>query len=354
MKKILNLIICLPIFLLSACDVHEWPDNPEQLPLVIALDYDKLYLFDTNMTPWEHYYDGSETVEKGYGEEYDNRLENGSKRYVIRIYPVSQKQRTAQQHVIEYIIEKDLKHGYEHEIPVDLAPGDYDIMVWSDMNPVGWSGDYFYTVENFAEISLQGKHHGNCEWRDAFRGTTRVSIQPYILDRGTDHIEVEMKRPLARFELITTDLKEFVDKELEYLMSEATTRGEIAPTRVNIDAYKIVIYYSGYMPNTYNMYTDRPVDSAVGVSFESKINPLDEKEASLGFDYVFVNGKESAVTVQVGIYKGDELLAMSRSFNVPLKRSHNTVFKGSFLMEDASGGITINPDFDGNHNIEIE
>jgi hypothetical protein len=149
-------------------------------------------------------------------------------------------------------------------------------------------------------------------------------------------------------------LKEFVDKELEYLRSEATTRGEIPPTRVDIDEYNIVIYYSGFMPNTYNMYTDKPVDSATGVSFESEISPLDEKEASLGFDYVFVNGKESAVSVQVGIYnKKNELLAMSNPFNVPLKRNHNTVIKGSFLMEEASGGITINPDFDGEHNIVI-
>ena len=352
MRKILYLIIIIGT--LTACNVHEWPDVPEQLPLEITLDYDKVHLFDTDMTPWEHTYDGTTVSEQGYGDVYDNRRDYGTKRYIIRAYPVSMKQRTAQQHVKELIIERDIKHGYEHEMSIRLAPGDYDIMVWSDMVPAGWSGDYFYNVDNFAEISLLGEHRANCEWRDAFRGTARVSIQPYVTDREPDCIAVEMKRPLARFELITTDLKEFVDKELEYLRSEATTRGEIPPTRVDIDEYNIVIYYSGFMPNTYNMYTDKPVDSATGVSFESEISPLDEKEASLGFDYVFVNGKESAVSVQVAIYnKKNELLAMSNPFNVPLKRNHNTVIKGSFLMEEASGGITINPDFDGEHNIVI-
>ena len=82
---------------------------------------------------------------------------------------------------------------------------------------------------------------------------------------------------------------------------------------------------------------------------------MNENEASLGFDYVFVNGKKSAVTVQIGLYdKEDRQLALSAPINVPLQRNHHTVIKGSFLMEETSGGITINPDFDGNHNIEIE
>lgn len=338
----------------TACDVHEWPDVPEQLPLKIILDYDKAHLYDTDMTPWEHQYDGTKVIEQGYGDVYDNRRDYGTKRYIIRAYPISMKQRTAQQYAKEFIIERDIEHGYEHEMSIDLAPGDYDIMVWSDMVPAGWLGDYFYNADNFAEISLQGEHRANCEWRDAFRGMTRVSIQPYVTDREPDRIEVEMKRPLARYEFITTDLKEFMDKELEYLRSLAATRGEAPPTRVDIDDYKVIMFYYGFMPNTYNMFTDKPVDSTTGVSYESTIDVLNDTEASIGFDYVFVNGKESAVTVQIGIYnKENEQLAMSNPINVPLQRSCNTVMKGSFLMQKASGGITIVPDFDGEHNLII-
>lgn len=352
MRKILYLIIIIGT--LTACNVHEWPDVPEQLPLEIALDYEKAHLFDTDMTPWEHKYDGTKVYELGYGDAYDNRRDYGTKRYIIRAYPVSMKQRTAHQYAREFVIERDIKHGYEHEMSIHLAPGDYDIMVWSDMVPAGWSGGYFYNADNFAEISLQGKHRANCEWRDAFRGTARVSIQPYVTDREPDSIAVEMKRPLARYELVTTDLKEFLGKELEYLRSEAATRGEAPPTRVDISNYSIIVYYYGFMPNTYNMFTDKPVDSATGVSYESNIDVLNDNEASIAFDYVFVNGKESAVTVQIGIYnKDNEQLAMSNPINVPLQRSCNTILKGSFLVQQASGGITIIPDFDGEHNFII-
>ena len=109
------------------------------------------------------------------------------------------------------------------------------------------------------------------------------------------------------------------------------------------------------MPCAYNMNSDKPVDSKLGVSYNSKLDIISEDEASLCFDYMFVNGVQSAVTVQLGLYdKNDRQIALTEPIDVPMKRSHHTLMKGSFLIQQASGGITINPDFDGNHNIEIQ
>lgn len=58
-----------------------------------------------------------------------------------------------------------------------------------------------------------------------------------------------------------------------------------------------LFYYSGYLPDTYNIAADKPVDARTGVWFESKIGIINENEASLGFDYVFVNGQQTAVTI---------------------------------------------------------
>ena len=348
MRKILYLIICLPILLLSACDVHEWPETPEFVKLHLRLNY------ETDMTEWEHLYDGTSVIEQGYGETYDNHRDYGKIRYIVRTYPVSEKMRTTSDYTQEFVFTKDISEGYDHEVTLDLLPGSYNVMVWSDL--VQTSGDsHFHNADNFAEIRLQGDHKGNNDYRDAFRGTNNISLVADIMERLPDTLNVEMQRPLAKYEFLTTDLKEFINKEFEYLQKEAATRGEVPPTRVNTDDYKVVFYYSGFMPNTYNMNTDKPVDSQMGVLFESKLGILSENEASLGFDYVFVNGKKSAVTVQIGLYdKEDRQLALSDPINVPLQRNHHTMLKGSFLMSQASGGITINPDFDGNHNILIE
>ena len=348
MRKMLYIIICVPLLLLAACDIHQWPEQPENVTFRLRLDY------ETEMTKWEHLYDGADVVEQGLGEIYDNHLGYGEIRYIVRAYPVTEKQRTAQYYTQEFVFTKDIAEGYDHEITLELPAGNYNIMVWSDL--VKTSGDiHFHNADNFAEIVLQDEHMGNTDHRDAFRGSAEISLVSDIVERVPDVVNIAMQRPLAKYEFLTTDLKEFIDKEYEYLQNQAASRGETPPSRVNTDDYKVVVYYSGYMPFAYNMNTDKPIDSKMGVSFDAKFEVLNENEASLGFDYVFVNGKASAVTVQIGLYdKEGRRLALSDPINVPLQRNRHTLLKGSFLMQETSGGIIINPDFDGNHNIVID
>ena len=347
MKKFLYLIICLP-FLLTACDVHEWPNTPEAVKFHLRLNY------ETDMTVWRHSYGNAGVVELGYGETYDNHQEYGQIRYVVRAYPVFERNHITKDYTQEFTFTKNINEGYNHEVSLELPAGDYQIMVWSDLVKSS-SHAYFYDATNFAEITLQGEHQANTDYRDAFGGSKPITLVADIMERVPDTLDIAMQRPLAKYEFITTDLKEFIVKEFEFLQKEAATRGETPPTRVNLDEYNLVCYYSGYMPNAYNLNGDKPVDSMMGVLFNSTVNILSENEASLGFDYVFVNGKKSAVTVQIGLYdKENRQLALSDPIDVPLRRSHHTILRGSFLMQQASGGITINPDFDGNFNIEIE
>lgn len=348
MRKVLHMVVCLLLLSVSACDVHQWPEAPEYVKCDLRLSY------ETDLTEWLHLYEDDKVVGQRLGETYDNSLRSGMIRYIIRTYPVSSRQRMVPDYVQEFVFTKDVAEGYDHEVTLDLLPGDYNVMVWSDL--VQKNGEeYFHDASNFAEISLQGAHRANTDYRDAFRGTAGISLVSDIVDRPPYSLEIVMQRPLAKFEFITTDLQEFINKEIEYLKKEAATKGEIPPTKVNTDDYKVVCHYSGYMPDTYNMNTDKPVDSRMGVSFTSRLDILNENEASLGFDYVFVNGKEAGVSVQIGLYDmKDRQIALSDPIDVSLQRSHHTIIKGSFLMRQATGGIVINPEFDGNHNIIID
>ena len=42
---------------------------------------------------------------------------------------------------------------------------------------------------------------------------------------------------------------------------------------------------------------------------------------------------------------------MTPPIRVPLRRSVHTVVRGSFLLSDASGGMGIDPGYDGDHNM---
>lgn len=343
------LVLLSGIVVLTGCDVHEFPGIPERVSLHLRLRY------ETEMTEWKHLYDGESVSEEGLGETYDNRREHGHIRYVIRAYPLAGKQRAAVEgYFQEFVFVKEIAAGHDHDVTLDLIPGDYNIMVWSDLAERG-DDARFYDKKDFAEITLSGKHQGNNDYRDAFRGTNTVSLVADMTEREPATLDIAMQRPLAKYEFITTDLTEFINREqtrAETKSKTASDNEKAVTPKVNIDDYKVVFYYVGFMPNAYSLFTDKPVDSATGVLFESKLSRLNEAEASVGFDYVFVNGVESAVTVQIGIYDSEGAqLSLTEPIKVPLKRSHHTVMRGSFLMAQASGGVNIDPDFDGDYNL---
>ena len=339
----------MPLLLLTACDVHEWPETPEYVKFHLRLNY------ETDMTEWHHTYDGVSVIEQGLGETYDNHQKYGQIRYIVRAYPMDG-QRATQDYRHEFVFTKNISEGYDHEVTLDLLPGNYQIMVWSDLVRNSIESPY-YDASNFAEIRLQGEHKPNTNHRDAFRGTKSISLVADIMEHIPDTLDIAMQRPLAKYEFITNDVVEFVAKETVRVASKAnggssSTNDDPLSRVINIEDYKVMFYYVGFMPDAYSIYTDKPVDSSTGIFYESTLKKLTESEASIGFDYVFVNGKKSVVTVQIGIFdKEGEQLSMSDPIDVPLQRNHHTIIRGIFLMSEASGGIKINPEFDGDFNL---
>lgn len=336
-------------FLMANCDVHEFPEIPETSPVIINLKYKVSH---TDFTLWSHVYNGIEVSEIGVGETYNSVREYGKKRYIIRAYP-THNEHISKEHAYEYVFERDISDGYDCELTLDLAPGEYKLMIWSDK--IENEGDtYFYNTSDFSGICIQGSHCGCNDYRDAFRGSYNLSIPADIIERKPVTIEIVMQRPLAKYEFVTTDLAEFLIKEQTRVDAQknAQSNNGSLTTKVNMEDYRVVFYYVGFMPNTYNIFTDRPVDSSTGVLFNGKFSQLNNNEASVGFDYVFVNGTEAAVTVQVGIFdKHNTQLSLSEPIDIPLKRSYHTVMRGKFLTTKAVGGISIKPGYNGDHNL---
>ena len=319
----------LSSLLLSSCDVHEMPDLPQKVSHNFQLNFEA--------DDW--------TIQHS---EFDTRSENDKSgldiRYIARAHPILENGKTAQEYIAQSIFTRSMSDNYDYTFTLDLPPGKFNIMVWADFVEKGSKANYLYNADNFAEIYLHGKHHANTNNRDAFSGSKIISLVADILDTEPETTVIDMVRPLAKFEFITTDIEEFVGKE--------TSRNSENATTINLDHYKVLFFYTGFMPNAYSLFTDKPVDSATGVYFESKLTQINESEASLGFDYIFINGNESITTVTIGIYNTEgQLLSMSESIEVPIKRSWHTIIKGQFLLQENKGGVNINPEFDDDYNL---
>ena len=86
-ENLKSLVLIIIVGMLTACDVHEWPETPEYVKLHLRLNY------ETDMTEWKHLYDRDSFIEQGLGETYDNHLDYGMIRYIVRTYPVSESMR---------------------------------------------------------------------------------------------------------------------------------------------------------------------------------------------------------------------------------------------------------------------
>lgn len=114
-----NLTLALSLCgLITACDVHEMPDIPENEPFVIRLN------FDTDMTPWHHTVKKTEVAEMSLGDPAPSMSDNGIMRYVVRVYPLQNgREVSPQQCVKEFVYEKSVYDGYDNTLTAALPSG---------------------------------------------------------------------------------------------------------------------------------------------------------------------------------------------------------------------------------------
>ena len=358
---------------ITSCAVHEWPE-PTPADVIVNLD------FDTQM-PQYKVLNEEGTRASHDGRDYDIR-------YTIAAYRLLQDGSYAEEPFLMKVFSKDEIEELNATFRFSIDEGSYRFYVWTDFVLAGTQSDYFYNTTSFRRISLQGTHEGNNDFRDAFSGSADLQVIRRGSRETPSTVTVQMRRPLAKFEFITTDLQEFITKTIEAMIRKEeadaaakagetkseggdnpeditpiesdtktdgdTKTGDTKTPVVDLEKYTVVFFYSGYMPNAYNMMEGKPCDSATGVKFSSAISAIDNHDARLGFDYVFVNGEESSVMVTVALYDEEGTqLSISRQIEVPIKRSMLTTVRSSFLMQNTGGGVAIDPGFEDEFNIYI-
>lgn len=353
MKKIFALTSAL-VALLSSC-VHQFPVTmPADVTLTLSIDKDMSY-YRTLIFPDETKSSISRDL---YDELFEQDFSDYSSydlRYTIEAYPVLGNGSISRDPEQRWVFTTDNPLTEEDlTVTLSIGEGKYEFRAWADYVEDGSTSDLFYKTNNWIDgirVYSNNGHHGNTDWRDAFAGKQIIDVVRYgsIVDPTSGVIK--MHRPLGKYIFITNDLDDFTTKVLRTKAEQAELQGSTKVPEFNIDDYSLTIAYTGFMPSSYSMVTDRANDSEVNVRFSSKLYQIDENRAVMGFDYVFANPDNSTMTnVIMGIELRDKdgtVLTSHNSVRVPLKRSQYTIIEGRFLLQESSGGITLNPDFDG-------
>ena len=345
-RKLWSGLLALP-FLMAACTLHEEPEltadgelgvDPTEVNVEVNLT------LDLNLP------------EQGNEENSSARVSANTDylhRFIVEAY--LNRQPVARQVFVESITDRT---HLSLPVSMKLHALSYQLVVWKDyVSAETPQEDLHYNTQSLVPvIPNRASHTGNTEYKDVFVGTTSLDLSAYA-DQWEAEVEqdVELQRPVARYELIATDVDKFLQR--------------IADGEVSGERFTARIKYSGYLPVGYNVLDDVPKHSLMYMQYNTSFDVPEEgtDELRVGFDYVFVSNEGSAsVPMEIEIVNENNVTVANSVLNVPLERGKNTVWTGEFLTGDDQGGqgggdepgededgIGIDPDYDNETDLGV-
>lgn len=344
-RKFWSGLLALP-FLMAACTLHEEPEltadgelgvDPTEVNVEVNLT------LDLNLP------------EQGNEENSSARVSANTDylhRFIVEAY--FNRQPVARQVFVENITDRT---HLSLPVSMKLHARSYQLVVWKDyVSAETPEEDLHYNTQSLVPvIPNRASHTGNTEYKDVFVGTTSLDLTAYADQWGAVvEQDVTLQRPVARYELIATDVDKFLQR--------------IADGEVNGETFTARIKYSGYLPVGYNALDNVPKHSLMYMQYNTSFELPEEgtDELRVGFDYVFVSNEGSAsVPMEIEIVNEKNVTVANSVLNVPLERGKNTVWTGEFLTGDDQGGqggdepgedeggIGIDPDYDNETDLGV-
>jgi len=223
-----------------------------------------------------------------------------------------------------------------------LNAGNYKVVAWAVCADEADGSGKVFSMDDLANVGYLYQYRGSDDRKECYEVRFDMAVSSDEWNARQTYSR-EMLCPMGSVEVISTDVREFFSR-MAALRSDPTW-----------DDYIIKWVYGMYFPVGYNVYTGRPNKAETQVSFISEIVQQSETEASLGFDYVFVNGEESQVTLTLLLYdrRTGKLLNIYSDIQVPLTRGKTTVIRGQYLTDRKDSGAVIDPGFEGDINISL-
>ena len=286
----------------------------------------------------------------------DPNTEEHDVRWIIELFRDEIEGEPVERRILTCDPATDLNHTISASFTLNAAK--YPVVAWADYVNDGSTDDKYYLIDDLSSIRIleDEDYLGDEEHKDTYIVNEELDLSGYR-DSWNETVEhtLTLKRPMAKIEFITTD----IEKLLNQLRTKRSKSGgavseNLLTDNPDLSSIQVTVSYAGFLPSGFNAYTNKPNDARTGVSFDCSMTPLSDKEARLGSDYIFVNGNESAVTVNL-IISDDEgnLINMIDGIEVPIARGKLTTIKDEFLTGDYAPGIGIDPGFDGEINIVI-
>jgi hypothetical protein len=218
----------------------------------------------------------------------------------------------------------------------------YKVLVWCDYVKDDERTSWYYNTDDLRKIVYSDVEVLDNNDKDVFTNMLDVDLREYFYSEG--HFEfvypLELERPKGRFKCITTDKNDYI--------KEGKSAEDITA----------VVQYVQYVSAGYNVEEQKPNYFEPTRTFITKAHFDKDGELELFYDYVFVNGKQTNVKLNMMFFDGEvsisdsgeivgEKISQWTGISVPLKRNMETIIEGRMLTTSfGTGGFGINPEFD--------
>lgn len=244
------------------------------------------------------------------------------------------------------IIYKDRAAGAEEisaNVSMKLHARDYQLVVWADYVEAGSEADLYYTTTTLVPAINTEPYVGNAEYKDVLYASRELPLSRYRNEwNKQENIKIDLKRPVARYELIADDVTKFLKK--------------IAAGEVKGKEFTVTVRYTDFFYTGFNALDEISKNALQYISYSRSI-PTPEAETkglSIAFDHVFVPGDGTGIPIAVEVTDESGMLIALTYLLLQCEADESRTIRSNFLTADPSGGVGFDPDYDGSIKDEIE
>lgn len=218
----------------------------------------------------------------------------------------------------------------------------YQLVVWSDYVGSTSTEDLYYNTTEMIPVLGASPYVGNTEFKDAFCASVSVDLTQYRNQwKVKVPVDIELQRPVARYELVATDVARF-KKRVESNIIQGKT-------------FTATLKYTDYLPIGYNVYDGicKQLLMYMGYKRTFTLEQLTGDEFTLAFDYIFASDKKekAPISIELTNEKGDVVGGVRLA--IPHMAGRQTILRGSYLTSKSNGGVDFDPSFDGEVDVDI-
>ena len=331
MEKFIAFII-ISIYCLNTGCIHEFPHKAETDMLSPSVAVSLHLTFDKS-------FDTLKYITKSFSENDSIHSTEYLQRFIIEVH--EKEQRITKQTIVQTLQNPD--SCLTLPVILKLNASVYTLAIWTDYILKGQNEDLFYNTENLAYILLQEPYIAHTAGKECQYGILELDLQNYQNQQEAEvQAKINMKRPQAKYEFITTDVQDFIKK--------------IIPNSYQKGTYYITFAHRFFIPAAFDILEGRVAESWSDISFTLPFHITDQeqKEACIGFDYLFADTIKNTCSVSILVKNNQgQTITYTPNITVPYKQGHLTTIRGNFLTPKTSG-ITINTEYDGEINIDLD